>query len=203
MRRDQLVVQIVACIILTTIAVIFGAWLFQTDLKGFFANLYSEGLGAFATIFIVERMLQNNEIRKRRLAHKRRHLVANMCSDNRSETDHALRKLRQLGWLTEGVLHNVSLARANLVEADLHDADLYHTNLREVDLKDAILIHADLRRSHLSHANLCGAQCTLADLRSANLTHVDARRINLRSANLIGANLSYVQLQNADLTDCN
>ncbi|MBX3083090.1 MAG: pentapeptide repeat-containing protein [Anaerolineae bacterium] len=201
MRRDLLAVQIIACIVVTTIAVIWGAWIFQPDLKGFFANLYAEGLGAFATIFIVERMLQHDEIRKRRQAHKRRHLVANMCSDDPIETSHALRKLRQLGWLTEGALHNVSLAHANLREADLHEADLYHTNLRRALLDDAILINADLRRSLLAHARMHGTQCTLADLRHANLIRVDAQRTNLRSANLVGATLRHAQLQHADMTD--
>ncbi len=108
----------------------------------------------------------------------------------------AVERLRAIGALEDGSLHQALLVSANLANADLHRASLNHANLQEADLRGA-----DLQEARLSGVDLLGA-----DLSGANLRRADLSSANLFRARLVGANLQetflfQVDLRGADFRD--
>lgn len=83
-----------------------------------------------------------------------------------------------------------------LSEQILIDVDLSRANLSEANLHKTMLEGANLTRTNLSRANLRGA-----NLRGAELIEANLMKANLREANLRGADLSGADLRGADLTD--
>ena len=67
----------------------------------------------------------------------------------------------------------------------------------------AVKSHANLSGADLSLANLYGADLSGADLYSAHLSGADLSLANLYGADLYGANLSSANLYSADLSDAN
>jgi hypothetical protein len=86
-------------------------------------------------------------------------LMVDMGGLDNAEALHAVDRLRQYGWLTNGTLKDTPLIDANLANANLESA-----YLRGVIFTNAILTGADLRG-----ANLRGAIFTGADLAGAQL----------------------------------
>jgi glutathione S-transferase len=89
--------------------------------------------------------------------------------------------------------------QVNLIAADLHGRVLHGIDLSESLLNDANLQKADLRGADLSWADLSGANLQQADLRGAILIRADLSGANLRRANLLKADLSLASIAGANL----
>ena len=79
-------------------------------------------------------------------------------------------------------LHDLTLAKAQFIEAQLQSADLSGANLREVDLSGANLARANLRNADLTDAHLIGADLSLARLEGSILNGADLSGANLAEA---------------------
>ena len=89
--------------------------------------------------------------------------------------------------LSEQILIDVDLSRANLSEATLYKTVLEGANLTRTNLSRADLTRADLRGADLSGANLVKANLRKANLRGADLSGADLRGADLTGADLGGA----------------
>ena len=89
--------------------------------------------------------------------------------------------------LSEQILIDVDLSRANLSEATLYKTVLEGANLTRTNLSRADLTRADLRGADLSGANLVKANLREANLRGADLSGADLRGADLTGADLGGA----------------
>jgi hypothetical protein len=105
--------------------------------------------------------------------------------------------------LSETILKDVVLWRANLARVDLVASNLAMANLGEANLERAFLADANL-----SWAILCGANLQRATLWGANLKRADLMRADLRNAflgevNLRKANLLAAKFEGADFREAN
>lgn len=116
-------------------------------------------------------------------------LIRQLRSSNNWTALRAAERLRSLGTLEDGSLHQANLAYANLSGADLHRANLNHANLKE----------ANLRGTNLQEARLSGVDLVGADLSMSNLFRADLSSGNLFRARLVQANLQETFLFQADL----
>jgi uncharacterized protein YjbI with pentapeptide repeats len=123
-------------------------------------------------------------------------LIRQLRSSNNWAALRAVERLRAIGAMEDGSLHQAILVSANLATADLHRANLNHANLQEADLQGVNLAEARLSGVDLLGANLTGATLHRADLSSANLF-----RARLAEADLREAFLFQVDLRGADFTD--
>jgi uncharacterized protein YjbI with pentapeptide repeats len=89
--------------------------------------------------------------------------------------------------LSEQILIDVDLSRANLSEAMLHKTVLEGANLTRANLSRADLSRANLRGAELNEANLVKANLREANLRGADLSGADLRGADLTGADLGGA----------------
>ena len=96
--------------------------------------------------------------------------------------------------LSNTMLRDVDLTRADFEYTNLSDAYLSDTMLRRAILQNALLVDALMDRTDLTGANLREADLTNADLRDAILDSAD-----VTTANLIGADLSGTELWTAKL----
>lgn len=142
-------------------------------------------------------------------------LIRQLRSSNNWTAMHAVERLRSLGALEDGSLHEANLSRANLSGADLHRSSLSHASLQEavlrganlqearlagVDLMGADLSMANLFRADLSSANMFRARLANANLQETFLFQVDLRGADLRDANLRSARLSNTRLESANIS---
>ncbi len=102
--------------------------------------------------------------------------------------------------LTDAILTDANLSRANLYRVDLTGAYLYDANLSRANLNEADLTNAVLESAVLTNAQLRKAVLTGATLTSAQLNAAYLKDAKLDGANLSGAYLSYADLTGANLT---
>ena len=94
--------------------------------------------------------------------------------------------------LSELLLDQAILDRANLSQAELDGSSLRNARLAEVtlvgaSLREASLIGANLRGAYLDGADLRGASLLRAELQGARLVNADLRNAELQEAELSGA----------------
>jgi hypothetical protein len=84
MRRTIFYAQLAVSVVLFLFFIMLSATLFRTDPNGYYANLYSEAMGAFATILIIERWSHILEARRRHKRRRRAALIAQMREPHES-----------------------------------------------------------------------------------------------------------------------
>ncbi|MCL4249034.1 MAG: anti-sigma factor antagonist [Anaerolineae bacterium] len=161
------------------------------------ANLATGLLGTAITFYLLDWLLERTREREQRET-QRKQLIRQLGSQANAVALNAAAELRTQGWLVDGSVQGVRLARADLENAELWAADLTEADLRYANLQAAQLWGATLERCLLLHARLAKA-----DLREANLAEADLSAADLTNANLEGANLSGALLDGAILQAAN
>ncbi|MCJ7660653.1 MAG: pentapeptide repeat-containing protein [Anaerolineales bacterium] len=96
-------------------------------------------------------------------------LVLKVHSTDNNVAIRAVDRLREQGWLGQGVLARTNMRYVHLQRADLHKANLEKIDLSMADLRWSNMSWANLKRANLNKANLYGANLHMADLEGANL----------------------------------
>lgn len=159
-------------------------------------NFSAEAAGAVAA-FIFVTVIIDNRRRKQRL-------ILDIRNSANDSARCAVDEMRGEGWLGDGSLQGLNLARAqlhgaNLANADLRRSDLHDSNMTEVNLSRASLEGAQMMRANLTQAVLEGATLHRAKLENANLIEANCENAVFSAASLIGANLERADLWKANL----
>jgi len=96
-------------------------------------------------------------------------LVLKVHSSDNIVAIRAVDRLREQGWLDQGVLARTNMRYVHLQRVDFHKANLEKTDLSMSDLRWSNMSWANLNRANLNKANLYGANLHMADLEGANL----------------------------------
>ncbi|NET35225.1 MAG: protein kinase [Cyanothece sp. SIO1E1] len=101
-------------------------------------------------------------------------------------------------------LSQVSLQRADLIDANFNQSKLIRTNLQgaslaKVNFGRATLNYAILRDADLGRAYFANANLQETDLRGADLSYAHLTNANLRGANFCGANLTNAKVTREQL----
>jgi len=118
--------------------------------------------------------------------HERRRVLLQVASLSREFALDAVRRARAEGWLVDGSMEGLALARTSLPGADLTEVRLAGADLSFSDLSGASLAYADLRGTDLTGANLAGTDLRWTDLTGARLRWADVRGALLDGAHLDG-----------------
>ena len=135
-------------------------------------ELNSEFTGALVTgiLFLVVLTIPSERKAERDL-HER--LLRDIGSRDNSTALQAVDELREIGWLEDGTLREISLLAANLRNANLWYADLQYVTMWSAILEDAELVQATLQG-----ANLSGSNCRRATFDDANLQYANLRAVD-------------------------
>lgn len=163
-----------------------GALWFGSMNQDYHMNLFTEGIGIAATVFIINRWYASRD--RERL---KRRLIREAGSYSNDIAMNAVEQLGIEGWLTG---NDGALRKAHLEEASLQKAKLNFAKLQE-----AVLDKAKLHNADLNFANLQGASLNGADLHKADLLAVNLQGSFLMAASLKGADLRKADLQEAYL----
>jgi uncharacterized protein YjbI with pentapeptide repeats len=180
--------------LLSIIALLLGS-----SARDVLLNLGSEFIGAVATYFVFELVIERREQREIRKAE----LIGQMSSTVREHAILAVEQLRRYGWLTDGSLARADLSYANLAEAHLLNADLEGADLRVAQLEGVSLVSARLVRADLESARLEGAVLHKADLSEAHVWNARMKGSHLGATILVNADLSFTDLAGANLRHAN
>jgi uncharacterized protein YjbI with pentapeptide repeats len=102
-------------------------------------------------------------------------ILSRLHTTKKRATLHAVKELRDRGWLTDGSLQGVALCKALLINANLENANLCCAGLHQADLQWANLSSTNLRGAKLSLCNLSGS-----NMKNAKLDNADLYKANLR-----------------------
>jgi hemoglobin-like flavoprotein len=126
--------------------------------------------------------------------HERRRVLSQVGSLSREFALDAVRRARGEGWLTDGSLNGMTLARASLEGVDLSEGRLEGIDLSYSDLRGATLAYADLRGADLTGTDMSDADLRWADLRGAVLRWSDLRGAMLDGALLEGVDARFASV---------
>ncbi|MEM9955053.1 MAG: pentapeptide repeat-containing protein [Chloroflexota bacterium] len=194
--------------------------------SGWLQNFSTEMMGAIATFFLFELIIEARKRREDQLSQlnkEKADIIIQMRSKDNATALSAIERLRSNNWLQDGSLINanleganlqganlsganlkgVRLDGANLEGADLSDANLERANLNKANLKKAKLFKANLSRTKSEFVQMVGANLVNANLEGAYLNGCFLQSARLSSAKLEKAYLSYALLQGAELTMTN
>jgi hypothetical protein len=155
----------------------------EQEFEALYANFATTLIGIAIAVFTIDRA---NE--RRAEQQLRAQLIREMGSTDNGIALRAMGELWVRGWISDGSLRRVHLARANLqtaflIEADLQDAYLERARLQDAVLQDANLNGANLKGAKLKRTFLRGADLRGADLRGADLRGADLREAKLQVEN--------------------
>jgi len=195
-KKHKLFYELLGGAVVLIICILIGTARFGGENQDYWMNLFTEGMGIAATVFIINRWYahRNQEKLKRRL-------VREAGSPSNDIALLAVGWLHDEGWLTgdRGVLQGANLSEANLQRAKLSTANLQEANLMMADLQEANLSEANLQEANLVWANLRGTNLSRANLQKAELDQSIFLNTNLNNANLRGAQMIDVNLQDTSL----
>lgn len=103
--------------------------------------------------------------------------------------------------LTDAILRDTSLQRADLRDSKLIKADAHRAKFNSADLRGTRLDRADLGEADFTRANLAGASLRGADLRRARFFRADLRGVDFTGARMAGADLLNADLSGATWVD--
>lgn len=188
------------------LCVLFGAGAFGGENIDYRMNLFTEGMGIVATVFIINRWYAHRE----RTSLQRR-LIREAGSRSHDIAISAVEWMDREGWLSgeDGLLKGADLGGAKLAEARLESANLEgaildfallsKVNMSGARLARASLIDADLENALLKDTDLHGATMRFANLQGAGLPGANMEKISAVKADLSNTNLLNVALRDADL----
>lgn len=190
--------------VVLVMSVLIGSGVFGAENVDYRMNLFTEGMGIVATVFMINRWYAHRE----RESLKRR-LIREAGSRSHDIAISAVEWIEREGWLRgeDGLLKGADLREARLKDARMAGANLEGANLDSADLRGVNLNGAILCRANLFGADLrCWAKLREADLSGtklglANLERVDLQMANLNRSDLGNANLKDADLVNATLKD--
>ena len=175
-----------------------GALWFGGMNQDYHMNLFTEGMGIVATVFIINQWYASRD--RKRL---KRRLIREAGSYSNDIAINAVEQLDIEGWLTgnDGALRETYLEEANLEEAQLSHANLQTAKLSEANLQKAKLHNADLSFAKLRRTSLNGTNLHKADLRAVNLQGSFLMTASLKGADLRKADLRDTHLYRANFSD--
>ena len=185
--------------IVLVVSVVLGVGWFGSGNQDYRMNLFTEGMGIVATVFIINRWYARREQEG-----LKQRLIREAGSRSHDIAISAVEWMDREGWLRgeEGLLRGADLREARLSEARMAGANLEGTNLDTADLRSADLRGAILHNANLFRADLrCRAELREADLSGAKLSMANLERADLQKANLNRADLSMSNLNGADLVN--
>ncbi|MCY4019956.1 MAG: pentapeptide repeat-containing protein [Chloroflexi bacterium] len=210
-RKHKFFYEMLGGGIVLVVSILIGATQFGGENQDYPMNLFTEGMGIVATVFIINRWYA-----KRELESLKQRLIREAGSRSHDIAISAVEWLDREGWLRgedgllkgadlrEARLQGVRMEGANLEGVNLDAADLRGANLRGAILHNANLFRADLRCwTKLREADLSGAKLSLANLERADLQKANLNRANLSRANLRGADLVNATLKDAMMLETN
>ena len=201
------------------LCILVGAGAFGADNIDYRMNLFTEGMGIVATVFIINRWYAQRE-RDRTLRELRIRLVRDAGSPVNQTALNAIEELRANNWISgEGsVLKDESLQSADLTNAMLWGADLKGAKIDGAILTGARLVEAELQNARLERALLHktwmhGADLTNAKMDCINaiqcaferskLQHVSAIFSDMRESSFSDADMRYAVLAGTDFRGAN
>lgn len=194
LTNRQTLRQLLPGSVIVLICIALG-FLFFGDNNDYVVNLYTDVVGIFATITIID-LLARKRDQERRINERRERLVMEAGSSSNETARRALDLLRRENCLTgeSGLLQGGLFQKANWTNVDLENV-----NLQDAILKEATLSEAYLKMADLTHCNLKSACLVNAYLLGANLNRSDLYDAKLNSACLTYAVLTNAILDQADL----
>ncbi len=198
-KKYKLFYELFLAAVVLAIALFVGELSFRGE-GGYGMNLFTEGIGIAATVFIVNRLATHRE--QERL---KRRLIAQAGSPSNDLALSALIELRSEGWLEgkDGVLKGANLAGANLENGDLQKANLQGANLIRANLQQAQLQDTQLQGAQLNFVNLISANLCKSNLKLTTILDVNMQNAVLSKSNLEASGLFNVNLRNASLSEAN
>ncbi len=196
-KKYRLFYEILGGATVLVMSVLIGAGWFGDENIDYRMNLFTEGMGIVATVFIINRWYAYRE----RTSLQRR-LIREAGSRSRDIAISAVEWMEREGWLRgeDGLLKGANLREARLQDARLDGANLEGAILEQADLRGAKLNGANLRDANLNRADLrCRAELKGADLRGAELNEALLSDANLKDADLTEATAVFADLQTATL----
>lgn len=160
------------------------------------ANAFTELLGIFVTVFIIDKM---NDIRAKE--ELKEQIIREMGNRNNSIVLRAIREAVGHGWLTNGAFRGKWFEFSNMNYGELHNADLQGTELNYSKFKKAQLYKANLSNAHMQGANFQDAWMPFINLQNTWLKDANLQNANLMEADLFNAHIEDANLQNANVTD--
>jgi len=173
-RKHRFFYEMLGGAVVLVISVLIGAGAFGAESVDYRMNLFTEGMGIVATVFMINRWYAHRE----REGLKRR-LIREAGSRSHDIAISAVEWMEREGWLRGedslmkgaslpgAMLRRARLEGANLEGADLSLADLRKAGLKDANLNGANLFMADVSKSLLKDADLGGADLHSAKLRRA------------------------------------
>lgn len=190
-RKHRFFYEMLGGGIVLAVSVLIGTGHFGGEDQDYRMNLFTEGMGIVATVFIVDRWYnRRNREREERELHAR--LRRQARSGSHDIAIGAIEELRDRDLL--------SGEKGLLVGEDLYEAPLEKARLSGANLEGTILDHADLRQARLIKANLRDANLVFAKAKGSVLDKATLENAKMNSADLDGAYLESSQLENATLT---
>ena len=186
-------------LIVLAASVLIGAAWFGGENEDYRMNLFTEGMGIVATVFIINRWYAYSE--RRNLQNR---LIREAGSRSHDIAISAVEWMDREGWLCgeDGLLKGADLREARLWDVRMDGANLEGANLENADLRGANLNDANMRNVDLSGADLrCRAKLRDADLSDSKLSRVNLEKANLQKTNLNRADLSDADLKGANLVN--
>lgn len=128
--KNALITLGIICVVFTVVGLIINR-----DFASFLINVSTEIIGIIITVLIIDRIVQNHEVKA-----KKDLLLLRMGSHNNETAKEAINELRLNGWLKDGSLNGVQLTNANLSDANLDNAVMI----------GSVLSFAVFERAHLT-----------------------------------------------------
>ena len=205
--------EILGGAVVLVISVLIGAGVFGRENVDYRMNLFTEGMGIVATVFMINRWYAYREQES-----LKRRLIREAGSRSHDIAISAVEWMEREGWLRgeDGLLKGANLREARLEGARMDGANLEGANLERADLRGAKLNRAILNganlvfakaegavmnEARLEHASLNSAVLDDAYLECAQLEYATLSHAKLRSAKLDYANFGFARMLNVDMTD--
>lgn len=201
------------------LCVLIGAGMFGGENIDYRMNLFTEGMGIVATVFMVNRWYAHRE-RERLTNDLKMRLQREAGSQVNQTALSAIEHLREKNWIfgEDSLLAGVNLQGAHLENANLWDANLKRTFLDGAILQGARLVEADLHQASLeraflhktwaqdsdfSKAKMDSAKAILCMFDRANLQHVSAIFCDMQKSSFVDTDLRFAVLMAADFRGAN
>ena len=188
--------------IVLAVSVLIGAAHFGGENPDYQMNLFTEGMGILATVFIINRWYVLRE-RERHTRELKERLVLQAGSEVSQVAVRAVEQLRQNKWIfgPDSVLQGALLQDANLKNSNLWGANLKGTSLDGAILTGARLVNANLQESSLERALLHKTFVQEADLRGSRMDFATVRQCSLDRANLHKVSAMAADMQESSFCD--
>jgi len=136
---------------------VVGLGLFGSDQLGYLENIFASAVSIILAVTVLDiradrrsrldRQYEAEQAEARATEQRKRDLILQMSSTHHEFAVAAVPLLSQKGWLTDGSLQGINLAKCNLQEADLKGANLQRAIFYEANLEGADLRKANLKES--------------------------------------------------------